>query len=53
MNYVPLGFLIVLRDDVAFSHHLDLVPFTVNFIFSFVPGPCLRDDEDFGISREV
>ena len=53
MEDFPLWFPVVPNDDRAFSHHLELGLFPSDFIFSSVPGPCFRDDEKIGRSREV
>ena len=37
----------------AFYHHLEVVTFFSDFVFSFVPGPFLRADEDLGRYGEV
>ena len=37
----------------AFYHHLEVVTFFSDFVFSFVPGPFLRADEDLGRYMEV
>ena len=49
----PLGFKIVPHKDRAFYCHLEVGPLPSNFIFPSVPGPFLRDDEEFGRPREV
>ena len=49
----PLWFSVLPHKDRAVSHHLEVGPFPSNFIFSSVPVPFLRYDEELGSSREV
>ena len=49
----PLVFPVFSHKDRAFSHHLEVGPFPSDFIFSSVPGPFLRSDEELGRSREA
>ena len=50
INYGPLLFLVIQHEDRAFSHHLELVNFPSDFIFFFVLGQFLRDDDELGRS---
>ena len=49
----PLGFPVFPQEDGAFTHHLEVGPFTSDFIFPSAPGQFLRAGEELGSSREV
>ena len=49
----PLAFLVVPHNNGAFSHYLEVGPFSSEFIFTSVPIPFLRADEDLGCPRNV
>ena len=49
----PLLFPVVLHEDRAFYHHLEVGPLTSNFVLSSSLGPFLRADEELGRSGEV
>ena len=53
MTDVPLLFTVVPHEDRAFYHNLEVFTFPYNFIFSSVPGPLLRDDEELMHYGEV
>ena len=53
MKYDPLGFPIVLHEEVAFYNHLEVCSFPYSLILPYVPGPFSRSDGELGCSREV
>ena len=53
MTFGPLWFTVVPHEDRAFSHHLEVGPFSSDFILYYDPGPFLRTNEELGRSREV
>ena len=52
MTFGPLWFTVVPHEDRAFYHHLEVDPFTSDFVFYSVLGPFMRDDEELGRSGE-